>query len=762
MQARISGWAVLFWCAVCASRLVLATEPATAPPSTQPALSDRQASILLQLADAEANIKVINQALVRTGYKVGLAYERIENSQKANELMDRKGGGPVRWDEFYGRTARDFYAPQNAGALHAQTIGASVDLQVATGYRPLQRPPQFEYIYHANDGQIAKAREQIATLLENQAALLARRNKHEADQSALWAELAWEQVRDREIAFRPGYRFALKGDAARVALLRGPVQFLRMANQALVDGLESIESDQAETFDDLRSRTKAAYATLQETMSTALLTPNISEADSKQAGELKAVCKQIAEECVVIDDNYRKAADSDRANEDASKLEYRGQLQTSLARLAGLIGGLDEQVSNVAAGWGLKPDLTSQLPQVVFSPLNSRTASPPISAGASQKSDSDGAFEKLTAELSRLDKWTTVSGNWKITSDNRIRGEGDSELRFNDAIPRPCSIEFQMQVVVGMRPRIHFDGPGIYIANEGYQRTLMAYGKKQQISGEPSHYASAEPVRVHITFSGDRFTARINDHVIGGQCGGGASILLRLSAGDSWSKGTCEFWGFTVSPAAQSESPGTTQDEGNQKQATEPAAEDQGSSTIARAPPSSGKTREHRFDVTNRTNAPEAETVIDAAAVEYPQDLSASAKFTLVKVHDASEFQRNGNATQGAIRGSYAQRAAAGNSGGAPILCRIYEKWPPGDYLIVYRVQALSPVSGKKVCFLDVCTDGRTIARHYPTAAEFGPGNWSCMPVHVKLTEPTELEYRLWTYNDAAIALDRVYIYQVH
>jgi hypothetical protein len=346
---------MLVLCAACTGALAFAADQPPSAASTQPAISDRQASILLQLADAEANIKVINQALMRTGYKVGQSYDRIENSQKANELMDRKGGGPVRWDEFYGKTARDFYAARNVGAYHAQGIGYSADARIATGYQPMPRPPQLDFIYRANDDQIAKARGQIASLMQDQSALLARRHQHEDDQCMLWAELTWEPVRDREIAFRPIDRFALKGDAARVALLRGPILFLRTANQAVVDGLDYIQADQAGTFNDLRARTKSAYAALQETMSTAVLAPNLSATDARAAGDLKDDCKQIAEECLVIDDNYRKAADSDRANEDGSKLEYRSQLQSSAAKLGTLIGNLDDQVSKTAADWQIAP-----------------------------------------------------------------------------------------------------------------------------------------------------------------------------------------------------------------------------------------------------------------------------------------------------------------------------------------------------------------------------------------------------------------------
>src|SRR5438270_5794520 len=98
-----------FWVILCGLSLSLTSagaEPASKPtssPADGPALTERQQSLLLQLSDAEANIKALNLALTRAGYKVGQAYDRIDSNLGANELMDRKGGGPVGWKDFYGK-----------------------------------------------------------------------------------------------------------------------------------------------------------------------------------------------------------------------------------------------------------------------------------------------------------------------------------------------------------------------------------------------------------------------------------------------------------------------------------------------------------------------------------------------------------------------------------------------------------------------------------------------------------------------------------
>ena len=238
-----------------------------AGPATQPTsdggeeLTPRQKNLLLQLSDAEANIQAINKALVLTGYKVGLEYNRIDSNLKGNEIMNRKGGGPVRWDEFYGRTARA-YGNNDWGD---------------------RRPEQFAYVYQANNDQINCAQKNISTLAKNQSELLARRQKHEQDQSRLWATLAWEQIRNREIVLKALCRFALKPEGPEQAVLRPVILFLRTADQIAVRSLDPLATDQAATFDAASQRMAAAYQTLQLSLADALDSPGLKPERLKEA-----------------------------------------------------------------------------------------------------------------------------------------------------------------------------------------------------------------------------------------------------------------------------------------------------------------------------------------------------------------------------------------------------------------------------------------------------------------------------------------------
>jgi serine/threonine protein kinase len=312
-----------------------ATQPAAVPDA--PDLTPRQQDLLLQLSDAEANIQAINKALKITGYSVGVAYDRIDSNLKGNELMNRQGGGPVRWDEFYGKTAKDY----------PSTIFGTMDDH---------RPRQFQFVYKANNDQIARAKGQIASLVKDQNALLDRRRTHEEDQSRLWATLAWEQVKDREVEFRPLYRFALKPAGPEAAVLGPVILFLRTAASVAHDGLDSIQANQSAAFQSGSQRMDAAYAALQQSLADALAANDLTSTRAKEGQSLKAFCKELSEQAKVIADDYSNALDRDKAKEDNSKLQFRGQLQSSLSSFATQLGKLDDEVGQTALAWGVTAD----------------------------------------------------------------------------------------------------------------------------------------------------------------------------------------------------------------------------------------------------------------------------------------------------------------------------------------------------------------------------------------------------------------------
>ena len=411
---------MLNWLGLLAVGLSLGLGPTSQPANSGgPELTSLQQNLLMQLADAEANIQAINRSLKDAGYKVGIAYDRIDSNLKGNEYMDRKGGGPVRWDEFYGKTARDYARNGN-------------------GWYGDHRPKQFAFVYKANNDQIARAKDQIASLKQDQTALLDRRQKHEADQSRLWANLAWERVKDREINLQPLYRFALKPAGPEAAVLRPIILFLRTSDAVATEGLSSIQSDQAGTFQFGSKTMAAAFATLQKSLADASDGENLKPDELRTEKSLKQICKDLAEQCKVIAEDYDNALDRDKAREDGSKLEFRGQLQSSLTTFAAEVGQLDDEIARTARDWGISADHGTPTPDSLTSSL----ASLPGAANTLHSSTID--------VLKLLDPARdTLSGQWKAGA-NGMTGIGAGKwalIRLSTACPLPAEYDYRIVFV---------------------------------------------------------------------------------------------------------------------------------------------------------------------------------------------------------------------------------------------------------------------------------------------------------------------------
>jgi hypothetical protein len=98
---------------------VLACGPSVAAQTTRPTAAttlpagweeiDQRLFFTVQLASVEASIDAVNKALRQAGYAQAVKQGRAEQFQKNNEVMDRQGGGPVGWKDFYGKTAEQFF-----------------------------------------------------------------------------------------------------------------------------------------------------------------------------------------------------------------------------------------------------------------------------------------------------------------------------------------------------------------------------------------------------------------------------------------------------------------------------------------------------------------------------------------------------------------------------------------------------------------------------------------------------------------------------
>ena len=341
------------------------------PETTQPQNLDGDAQRLTflgnQLSADEAAITSINKALKIAGYHAQDAADEAAGAAKQNELMDRKGGGPVPWQEFYGRTAKSFIMHDPYGEYHQ-----------------VQRPDQFDYVYKANDEQIAKAQADIESVAKTVDALLGRRRQLEAEQSSLWATIAFESIQHRQIVTRPLYREQLaakpsktddnRPDGARIAAMKAAVLYLRTVDHAVSELADNLDTDQEAVYSALRGTLQKSQENLAESSANFGSTAGVDPVEAQQMEEVSAQAGRIQSICKDICESYRKAQDADAAGEgeEQRKLLFRGTLQESLFTLPEATGELDETVIKMAASWdihGQAGTRTTDEPLTVIVPI---------------------------------------------------------------------------------------------------------------------------------------------------------------------------------------------------------------------------------------------------------------------------------------------------------------------------------------------------------------------------------------------------------
>lgn len=72
-------------------------------------IDDRLVFLMVRLASTETSLEAIDKALAASGRSQSRKNTQVKQAENKNEDMDRKGGGPLKWSLFYGRTAESFF-----------------------------------------------------------------------------------------------------------------------------------------------------------------------------------------------------------------------------------------------------------------------------------------------------------------------------------------------------------------------------------------------------------------------------------------------------------------------------------------------------------------------------------------------------------------------------------------------------------------------------------------------------------------------------
>lgn len=436
-------------------------------------IDDRLIFLMVRLASTEASLEAIDDALAASNRSQSRKNSQARQAENKNVDMDRKGGGPVKWQLFYGRTAESFfYHPTDRNSTyHTVTIlsqqAPANDNQTGPGVPSRQglpvhqRPPQFDYIYRANESAKARAEKEIATLVGKTAELTERKHRLEAEQAGLWCEIAFRSVSHYDLDKKPLYRFepllrnASDTDSrVQFETARSAASFMALA-LSIVD---AAQKDQQGTF----SKIKPAISKARQDLNDVWLRIGVDVTDRKSIeGRFNALAKKLEESASNLSDSYMVAMEGDRAKDQQRKDTFRGLLQESIIRYAEIILALDEMATLMKDDWTIKPDIDKPIKfvglesiQVAKERSGILEPSPPNSPVASQSivglwQTKDGTESKRFSDdgtLVEMNQLGSVfnSGKWQLSENSSYRAKLKNGWSISIEVIGPSDATFKV------------------------------------------------------------------------------------------------------------------------------------------------------------------------------------------------------------------------------------------------------------------------------------------------------------------------------
>lgn len=336
---------------------------------------DKRFDFLIErLASLEASLDAVNAAIAKATGKKGAKLGEARRAEENNTLMDRKGGGPMKWDEFYGTNAEKFfYHPVDPNTTYRtetflRQMGKGEDdkYDAAIPSRqsvPVhQRPPQFDYIYKANRDARDRAEGEAAKLAGKVETLMQRRLALEREQADLWCQLAFRAIQRLDIPRKPVLRFQLvsaSGDTADVQKTEALAAAARFLATTLLI-IDKAEADQATALGNVKDIvTKARNDFDDALLNTDAVAEDVTDAKTT-LGKYVALAKLLDDTSSNLSDSYEVAMEGDRADDLARKDRFRGLLQRSLVEYAQIVLALDELAGVMKTDWKVKVDTKSK------------------------------------------------------------------------------------------------------------------------------------------------------------------------------------------------------------------------------------------------------------------------------------------------------------------------------------------------------------------------------------------------------------------
>ena len=400
---------------------------------------DKRFDFLIErLASLEASLDAVERAIAKASGKRGTKQGAARRADANNSMMDRKGGGPMKWNEFYGTTAEKFfYHPTDPNTTYhtnttLQQMGKNEDDKVGNGVPASQslpvhqRPPQFDYIYRANRDAKDKAEQEAIALSGQIEELNRRRTQLEDEQAELWCLLAFRAIQRQNIPKRPMLRFALvpagtaPSDIQRFEALTAATKFLATALVVI----DRAEKDQAGALIQIKHAVAPARSEFDDALINLDTLENDAASKKKKLGQFVALAQLLDDTASNLSESYEAAIDGNRFKDEARKDRFRGLLQRSLVEYAQIILALDELTTGMRKDWSITIDTKTPLGSVGTSRAmvssSGSAPAPPRQAPPSPAASGDSPMDAIQGEW----KCTFAQEGPDVMPATQLREEG--------------------------------------------------------------------------------------------------------------------------------------------------------------------------------------------------------------------------------------------------------------------------------------------------------------------------------------------------
>ncbi len=332
---------------------------------------ERLNDLVLQLQQKELALQEIDTRIANIMGKKWRGKMAENMAWRSTQRMDLNGGGPIRWDAFYGRNAENFfYHPKDPNTTyHTNTVLQQMPSTTAGGVPgnqsvpAHQRPPQFDYIYRGYEQAQAKAREEAKALAEKLDVMKARRRELENDVVILWFKLAFRVIDRDDLADKPVLRWAVapKDDdgqdgVERAAALTAAAQVVATA---MLFNEASAESDPEKSYSTISELMKKHRKSFSDSL-LRLASLRTDEGDkTKPIGQFKLLASRLEDAAKSLEEGYQDWKEGDDNDEEKTKFQGLRRIQDSLVQYAKLVLALNELVGVMKRDWAIEPNLDS-------------------------------------------------------------------------------------------------------------------------------------------------------------------------------------------------------------------------------------------------------------------------------------------------------------------------------------------------------------------------------------------------------------------